>query len=115
LSSLSFCATSSLLLFVFFFSTLRLPPRSTLFPYTTLFRSEHVRHQNPPSRCWNFVGLPKRRPPALIHSATHSMIVSGVTDGYPYSVWHFAAFDSKAVPASSPSILRSQPPASASR
>src|SRR5688572_31893090 len=25
----------------FFFSMLRLPPRSTLFPYTTLFRSRH--------------------------------------------------------------------------
>src|SRR5690606_42036035 len=29
----------SILSFYFFFLTLRLPPRSTLFPYTTLFRS----------------------------------------------------------------------------
>src|SRR5206468_8006572 len=31
---------TSLLLFSFFFSPLRRPPSSTLFPYTTLFRSE---------------------------------------------------------------------------
>src|SRR5690606_41639401 len=31
-----------LLLLCFFFSMLRPPPRSTLFPYTTLFRSEIV-------------------------------------------------------------------------
>src|SRR2546429_5195653 len=31
--------TSSLLLFFFFFLMIRRPPRSTLFPYTTLFRS----------------------------------------------------------------------------
>src|SRR5476649_2967267 len=30
----------------FFFLMIRRPPRSTLFPYTTLFRSTH-----PPSRC----------------------------------------------------------------
>src|SRR3712207_9574240 len=34
--------TSSLLVF-FFFLMIRRPPRSTLFPYTTLFRSRHVR------------------------------------------------------------------------
>src|SRR3712207_6943393 len=28
---------------VFFFLMIRRPPRSTLFPYTTLFRSEHTR------------------------------------------------------------------------
>src|SRR6266849_7929765 len=30
---------SSLLIFIFFFLMIRRPPRSTLFPYTTLFRS----------------------------------------------------------------------------
>src|SRR2546430_10610040 len=29
--------------FLFFFLMIRRPPRSTLFPYTTLFRSEHAR------------------------------------------------------------------------
>src|SRR5207244_13616796 len=32
----------------FFFLMIRLPPRSTLFPYTTLFRSRGVRHQRAP-------------------------------------------------------------------
>src|SRR5690348_17537767 len=32
-------SASPLLLFVFFFLMIRRPPRSTLFPYTTLFRS----------------------------------------------------------------------------
>src|SRR5438034_1838664 len=34
------CASSSVLSFTFFFLMIRRPPRSTLFPYTTLFRSE---------------------------------------------------------------------------
>src|SRR5256885_14977897 len=34
-----FCITRSLLFFFFFFLMIRRPPRSTLFPYTTLFRS----------------------------------------------------------------------------
>src|ERR1039458_10677961 len=33
------------LFFFFFFLMIRRPPRSTLFPYTTLFRSEPVVHQ----------------------------------------------------------------------
>src|ERR1039457_7410902 len=31
----------------FFFLMIRRPPRSTLFPYTTLFRSEHRPHPRP--------------------------------------------------------------------
>src|SRR5207342_3746298 len=31
--------------FFFFFLMIRRPPRSTLFPYTTLFRSRHRRHR----------------------------------------------------------------------
>src|SRR5438874_9210977 len=38
----SFTMASNLTIFVFFFLMLRLPPRSTLFPYTTLFRSVKV-------------------------------------------------------------------------
>src|SRR5258705_10279723 len=34
-----FCDLSPRLLFFFFFLMIRRPPRSTLFPYTTLFRS----------------------------------------------------------------------------
>src|SRR5256885_6896014 len=35
----SCCGTVAWVLFVFFFLMIRRPPRSTLFPYTTLFRS----------------------------------------------------------------------------
>src|SRR3712207_9098201 len=35
--------TTALDLFFFFFLMIRRPPRSTLFPYTTLFRSQHLR------------------------------------------------------------------------
>src|SRR5256885_13068392 len=37
----------SLFLFFFFFLMIRRPPRSTLFPYTTLFRSYHLRPGSP--------------------------------------------------------------------
>src|SRR5258705_3063103 len=39
---------SPLRLFIFFFLMIRRPPRSTLFPYTTLFRS-HSAHLNYPT------------------------------------------------------------------
>src|SRR3712207_8832077 len=34
---------------MFFFLMIRRPPRSTLFPYTTLFRSEHILQQVGPA------------------------------------------------------------------
>src|SRR2546422_8432429 len=39
---LMFSRCSTGLFFYFFFLMIRRPPRSTLFPYTTLFRSRHV-------------------------------------------------------------------------
>src|SRR2546430_5865804 len=42
-----------MLFFFFFFLMIRRPPRSTLFPYTTLFRSqsrEHIRETTPLNR-----------------------------------------------------------------
>src|SRR5256885_9203993 len=39
--SLILFSFASLLVFFFFFLMIRRPPRSTLFPYTTLFRSGH--------------------------------------------------------------------------
>src|SRR5438552_14894964 len=52
-SSLSFVDQFSRL-FIFFFLMIRRPPRSTLFPYTTLFRSDretaHVQLDEPPAR-----------------------------------------------------------------
>src|SRR2546429_3504786 len=45
---LYFQSLPTLLFFFFFFLMIRRPPRSTLFPYTTLFRSIH----EPPDRLW---------------------------------------------------------------
>src|ERR671926_230329 len=42
--------TTFSLLFDFFFLMIRRPPRSTLFPYTTLFRSRHVTGHGLPKR-----------------------------------------------------------------
>src|SRR5436305_14435440 len=36
------CLLCSLSIFLFFFLMIRRPPRSTLFPYTTLFRSQEA-------------------------------------------------------------------------
>src|SRR5207244_13538888 len=43
-------STSSVNSFSFFFLMIRRPPRSTLFPYTTLFRSHSVRSTSPWAR-----------------------------------------------------------------
>src|SRR5215211_8218092 len=51
---------SVFLFFFFFFLMIRRPPRSTLFPYTTLFRSP----------CWPRGGTPSSAPPA--HPARRS-------------------------------------------
>src|SRR2546430_9121900 len=40
----------------FFFLMIRRPPRSTLFPYTTLFRSERVRVVLPSQKAFRRVG-----------------------------------------------------------
>src|SRR2546430_17252542 len=45
--------------FIFFFLMIRRPPRSTLFPYTTLFRSRSVAPRRPGRS-----GRPSRRCPA---------------------------------------------------
>src|SRR5215210_9104888 len=42
--------TSTFLNFLFFFLMIRRPPRSTLFPYTTLFRSRVGWFKSPPVR-----------------------------------------------------------------
>src|SRR2546422_5165139 len=44
---------------IFFFLMIRRPPRSTLFPYTTLFRSRHRRRYRPGNRSHRHA-----RPPA---------------------------------------------------
>src|SRR5690606_41687120 len=47
-SALLFPLLQPCLHFLLFFLLLRRPPRSTLFPYTTLFRSVPVRHRRRP-------------------------------------------------------------------
>src|SRR5439155_24803080 len=54
----------SRLLFFFFFLMIRRPPRSTLFPYTTLFRSLSCCRRRPDSACsaprrcrWTFAAI----------------------------------------------------------
>src|SRR2546430_9164835 len=42
---------STIFFFFFFFLMIRRPPRSTLFPYTTLFRSRHLNDGKSPSGC----------------------------------------------------------------
>src|SRR5689334_24668827 len=61
---MSHCVSSCVLLrYFFFFLMIRRPPRSTLFPYTTLFRSLFKRYSqfslllSPPTH-----NLPKKRP-----------------------------------------------------
>src|SRR5438046_10220243 len=44
-SIFSYCCFSHSFVLVFFFLMIRRPPRSTLFPYTTLFRSGPDRHE----------------------------------------------------------------------
>src|SRR5262245_66460128 len=52
------------LLFPFFFLMIRRPPRSTLFPYTTLFRSEHG-FDNAPNLPFRHVGLVRADHPVV--------------------------------------------------
>src|SRR5437588_4006372 len=48
--------------YFFFFLMIRRPPRSTLFPYTTLFRSFGCRTGTKPKNCpWVFKGLLSRQ------------------------------------------------------
>src|SRR2546430_8356994 len=49
-------------LFFFFFLMIRRPPRSTLFPYTTLFRSVIVKQASARPA---YIGLPWRRRPGV--------------------------------------------------
>src|SRR2546422_8365258 len=55
---LSLCFTVAVcasLLFFFFFLMIRRPPRSTLFPYTTLFRSYIAEGEHELSTAWGWV------------------------------------------------------------
>src|SRR2546427_5654756 len=55
-------------MYIFFFLMIRRPPRSTLFPYTTLFRSVHASHsagpklRSIPVPCRGLRALPEQHP-----------------------------------------------------
>src|SRR2546422_8390802 len=62
-------------LFLFFFLMIRRPPRSTLFPYTTLFRSISTSTRSPPaSRAAAFRTAPstRTRPASINRSEEHT-------------------------------------------
>src|SRR5437773_3857497 len=66
-------------LFFFFFLMIRRPPRSTLFPYTTLFRSTpqaspEFRDKNASARSysWNWLKLPLRASTRHARSEEHT-------------------------------------------
>src|SRR5215204_3683083 len=77
--------------FFFFFLMIRRPPRSTLFPYTTLFRPRTMRHRRPQPRAPAHATEPRRirppdrtrRPPAhLTHlTAITSALYPGAQNG----------------------------------
>src|SRR2546422_11694418 len=66
-------------LFFFFFLMIRRPPRSTLFPYTTLFRSR----------------LARRRPPPLPIPAQSPRPVCRTRQGHPRSEEHTSELQSR--------------------
>src|SRR2546430_6060921 len=59
-----------MLILFFFFLMIRRPPRSTLFPYTTLFRSLHV-------------GIEDRA--AEVEALADDVVVSGLDQGDPHA------------------------------
>src|SRR5258705_9158737 len=66
------------MLLIFFFLMIRRPPRSTLFPYTTLFRSLHFFTVRRHSRCEKYHG---RRSFVRQNEFREAFV--------PFSLWHF--------------------------
>src|SRR6267143_741068 len=63
-----FYILSILFVFLFFFLMIRRPPRSTLFPYTTLFRSRPGTRRTPPA-ARRPIRRPSRRPRSEEHTS----------------------------------------------
>src|SRR5436189_6193818 len=59
--SSSSCLGSSVFSFLFFFLMIRRPPRSTLFPYTTLFRSRQATVNGTAAAVFDFLHAPEQR------------------------------------------------------
>src|SRR5436853_3179506 len=79
LDSLTLCALFSF----FFFLMIRRPPRSTLFPYTTLFRSRAA--GGPPAACP--AELPRRPPPPKLCRDRKSTRLNSSHLGISYAVF----------------------------
>src|SRR3712207_7695271 len=78
------------LIVVFFFLMIRRPPRSTLFPYTTLFRSYRVPH--------HFTNIQRSLQMArqlLANQATPNKQVILITDGLPTAHFQGSLLDRK--------------------
>src|SRR3712207_769312 len=66
-------------MFIFFFLMIRRPPRSTLFPYTTLFRSLHAQTADAPRVLQrSLASRRRRRLPAPLVPGTHGSLVRPV-------------------------------------
>src|SRR5437773_10434478 len=76
---LSVTTSSELLFSLFFFLMIRRPPRSTLFPYTTLFRSEGPR-PSPTGAPVPPVADPPREAP--VRSEEHTSELQHITISY---------------------------------
>src|SRR3712207_9113752 len=68
-----------IVLSLFFFLMIRRPPRSTLFPYTTLFRSERAGHQRRRAH-QDHLGPQLRQPPQV--RAGHPAVEDVTDDGH---------------------------------
>src|SRR5262245_66658829 len=79
-----FCLTS--VHFLFFFLIIRPPPRSTLFPYTTLFRS-HLSSKTPRSGTPRAGGKPRARTPGRAGSDRKSTRLNSSHLGISYAVF----------------------------
>src|SRR3712207_7590899 len=66
------------MLYMFFFLMIRRPPRSTLFPYTTLFRSHDVVYPRSHKELWRRV-------------AADGLLLSEAPLGSPPEPWRFPA------------------------
>src|SRR5215469_16067801 len=88
LSNMVFFSMIVFSFFFFFFLMIRRPPRSTLFPYTTLFRSpgprgDPVGHGSPPRPAHGALSLPRGRPRPGRSPHGHDVAGAPDADGRP--------------------------------
>src|SRR5882724_12913951 len=90
---------SPLIIFFFFFLMIRRPPRSTLFPYTTLFRSQQSPPRRPPR--------PQTGRPRRVRRDRKSTRLNSSHLGISYAVFCLKKKNNCATTAASPIIDRS--------